>query len=262
VQDGPVTDEYPPQRPERVLGVHEDVLERLGPELLWGELATTRDLRLELVEDRYGVSRTAAREVVRVLEAMGVVSSRRRVGITVRPRAEWNVLDPRLIRWRLAGPERADQLRSLSQLRAGVEPIAASLAAQNATPDQCGELTAAVISMSVTGSAEDLEAYLAADIRFHRALLEASGNELFASLTDVVAEVLAGRTHHQLMPSRPEPTAVRLHGDVAEAISAHDAPRAEAAMRAILVEASEAMERLYAAGDGETVPETAGDVPA
>src|SRR6476661_3816784 len=152
-------------------GVHHDVLERLGPDLLWGELAATRDLRLELIEARYGVSRSAAREVIRVLEAMRVVISRRRVGITVRPRAEWNVLDPRLIRWRLAGPERPAQLRSLSQLRAGVEPIAASLAAQNATPEQCGELTGAVIRMSVTGQAGDLEAYLAADIRFHTALL-------------------------------------------------------------------------------------------
>jgi len=248
----PQQDGIPPRT-----GLHEEVLERLGPDLLWGELATVRDLRLELIEARYGVSRSAAREVVRVLEAMGVVSSRRRVGITVRPRSQWSVLDPRLIRWRLAGPERADQLRSLSQLRTGVEPVAAALAAQHATPHQCGELTAAVIGMSVTGQAGDLEAYLAADIRFHTVLLEASGNELFAGLTDVVAEVLAGRTHHHLMPSRPEPAAIRLHGDVAEAVAAGDGPRAEAGMRAILAEALQAMEQAYAADAPEV-----GEIPA
>ena len=238
-------------------GVHEDVLERLGPDLLWGELAATRDLRLELIEARYGVSRSAAREVVRVLEAMRVVTSRRRVGITVRPREEWNVLDPRLIRWRLAGPERPAQLRSLSQLRAGVEPTAAALAAQHATPEQCGALTAAVIGMSVTVQSGDLEAYLAHDVAFHRTLLEASGNELFAGLTDVVEEVLAGRTHHHLMPSRPEPTAIRLHGDVAEAISARDAVRAETAMREILAEAMEAMEQAVVADERDAdVPVT------
>jgi DNA-binding FadR family transcriptional regulator len=238
-------------------GVHEDVLERLGPDLLWGELSATRDLRLELIEARYGVSRSAAREVIRVLEAMRVVTSRRRVGITVRPREEWNVLDPRLIRWRLAGPERPAQLRSLSQLRAGVEPTAASLAAHHATPEQCGELTAAVIGMSVTGQTGDLEAYLAHDIAFHRVLLEASGNELFAGLTDVVAEVLAGRTHHQLMPSRPEPAAIRLHGDVAEAVSARDPVRAEAAMREILAEAMEAMEQATASDEQEAIGRSA-----
>ena len=97
--------------------------------------------------------------------------------------------------------------------------------------------------MSVTGQTGDLEAYLAHDIRFHRALLEASGNELFAGLTDVVASVLAGRTHHHLMPSRPEPAAIRLHVDVAEAVSCRRRRRAEAAMREILAEAQEAMEQ-------------------
>lgn len=230
----------------RLHGRHTDVLERLGPELLWGELSGVRDLRLDVIEQRYGVSRTVAREVVRVLEAMGVVTSRRRVGLTVRPREEWNVLDPRLIRWRLAGPERAAQLRSLSQLRVGVEPVAAALAARHASPGQCGDLTAAVIGMSVTGQTGDLDAYLAHDIRFHRILLEASGNEMFAGLTQVVAEVLAGRTHHHLMPSRPEPAAIRLHGDVAEAVASGDAARAENGMRAILAEAMEAMEAMVA----------------
>src|SRR5690349_18148158 len=86
VQDDPVVDEAGPHR-----GLHEDVLERLGPDLLWGDLSGTADLRLEVIEERYVVSRSAAREVLRVLEAMGVVASRRRVGITVRPRQDWNV---------------------------------------------------------------------------------------------------------------------------------------------------------------------------
>lgn len=226
-------------------GLHEQVLERLGPDLVWGDLHGVTDLRLELVESRYDVSRSVAREVVRVLESMGMVSSRRRVGITVRPRSEWNSLDPRLIRWRLAGPERAAQLRALSDLRRGIEPVAAGLAARNATPDQCGALTGAVIGMSVTGQARDLQGYLAHDITFHRVLLEASGNEMFASLSGVIAEVLAGRTEHHLMPSRPEPAAIRLHGDVAEAIASSDAARAEQAMRDIVTEAREAMERAF-----------------
>lgn len=225
-------------------GLHEQVLNAVGPDLVWGELADAPDLRLEVLESRYAVSRSVAREVVRVLESMGVVSSRRRVGITLRPREEWNAFDPRLIRWRLAGPERADQLRSLGELRRGIEPIAASLAAGRATPQHCGSLTAAVVGMSVTGQAGDLEGYLQHDTAFHRALLEASGNEMFASLGDVVAEVLAGRTHHQLMPRRPEPAAIRLHGDVAEAVASRDPVRAERAMRSILQEAQTALEAM------------------
>lgn len=225
-------------------GLHEQVLNQLGRDLVWGELVDAEHLRLELLEERYGVSRSVVREAVRVLESMRILSSRRRVGIRRRPSRDWNAFDPRLIRWRLDGPERAGQLNSLGDLRLGIEPVAAARAAVHASPEQCGALTGAVIGMSTTGRSGDLESYLRHDVAFHRVLLEASGNEMFASLADVVAEVLAARTHHHLMPPRPEPTAIRLHGDVAEAVSRSDPEQAEQAMRDILHEAREAMGQL------------------
>ncbi|HEX8973307.1 FadR/GntR family transcriptional regulator [Oryzihumus sp.] len=248
-------------------GLHERVLSRLGPAIVAGEPAPGEVLRLEQLEARYGVSRTVVREVVKVLESMHVVTSRRRVGVTVLPRTEWNIFDPRMIRWRLAGADRMEQLSSLSQLRTAVEPVAAALAARNATPEHCGRLTAAVIGMSVSARKGDLEEYLQHDIEFHHAVLEGSGNEMFAGLTQVVAEVLAGRTHHHLMPAHPEPEALRLHAEVSDAIQAGDPARAEKAMRAIVQEAIEAMEAMAAepgkAPEGRTVggKPRAGDVP-
>ena len=61
-----------------------------------------------------------------------------------------------------------------------------------------------------------------ADKVFHRTLLEASGNEMFRALNDVVAEVLAGRTHHGMMPAKPNPAAIELHDEVARAIRLRD----------------------------------------
>jgi DNA-binding FadR family transcriptional regulator len=252
-------------------GLHERVLSRLGPAIVAGEPAPGEVLRLEQLEARYGVSRTVVREVVKVLESMHVVTSRRRVGVTVLPRSEWNIFDPRMIRWRLAGADRMEQLSSLSQLRTAVEPVAAALAARNATPEHCGRLTAAVIGMSVSARKGDLEEYLRHDIEFHHAVLEGSGNEMFAGLTQVVAEVLAGRTHHHLMPARPEPEALRLHAEVSDAIQGGDPVRAEKAMRAIVQEAIEAMEAMAAEpGEAPSRPPVgrrsgarprAGDVP-
>lgn len=222
-------------------GLHADVLDRLGALVAGGGLPAGQVLRADELGERFGVSRTVVREAVRVLESMGLVQSRRRVGVTVAPRERWNVHDPRVIRWRLDGPERDEQLRTLSELRRGVEPVAAALAAARATPEQCGALVGAVMDMAVHGRSGDLEAYLEADVRFHRTLLAASGNEMIAAMDGVVAEVLAGRTRHHLMPDHPEPVAVRLHGDVADAVRAGDAGAAEAAVRAILDEASAAM---------------------
>lgn len=222
-------------------GLHADLLDQLGRLLGSGDLAEGTVLRAEELEQHFGVSRTVVREAVRVLESMGMVTSRRRVGTTVAPIAAWNVFDPMVIRWRLAGPGRAAQLRSLSELRAGFEPMAAALAAQRATGEQCGLLTGAVMDMAVHGRSGDLDAYLAADVLFHRTLLAATGNEMLAALADVVTEVLTGRTHHGLMPAVPEPAAIRLHADVAQAVQSGDAPAAHGAMAAIITEAAGAM---------------------
>ena len=229
-------------------GLHGELLDKLGRALASHELAAGTVLRAEELEARFGVSRTVVRETIRVLESMGMVSSRRRVGTTVEPREHWNVLDPMVIRWRLAGDGRDEQLRSLSELRAGFEPIAAALAARRASPAHCGALTGAVMDMAVHARASDLEAYLAADVRFHRTLLQATGNEMLGALDTVVAEVLSGRTRHGLMPAKPEPAAIRLHADVAEAVQAGDPTGARRAMQAIIDEAVEAM---LGSGDGE-----------
>ncbi|GAA4299711.1 FadR/GntR family transcriptional regulator [Actinomadura luteofluorescens] len=222
-------------------GLHGSVLDRLGMLITSGALPAGEVLRIEELESRFAVSRSVIREAIRVLESMGMVRSRRRVGVTVAARSGWNLFDPQIIGWRLEGDGRAEQLRSLGELRRGLEPVAAALAARHATPDQCGVLTGAVMEMAVHGRSGDLEAYLAADIRFHRTLLEASGNEMMGALSGVVAAVLAGRTHHDLMPAHPEPAAIRWHAEVAQAVQAGDAGDAERAMRDIVEEATRAM---------------------
>jgi DNA-binding FadR family transcriptional regulator len=221
--------------------LHDSVLTALGTAIVSGEYSEGQVITLDGVSARHGVSRSVAREAIRVLESMGMVASRRRVGITIQPSHKWNVFDPRLIRWRLDSDDRAAQLASLSELRRGFEPAAAALAARRADPHQCRILAAAVSDMVVHGRTGDLESYLLADKIFHRTLLEASGNEMFRALNDVVAEVLSGRTHHGMMPDRPNPAAIALHDEVARAIRLSDEDAAERAMRAIIDEAASAV---------------------
>jgi DNA-binding FadR family transcriptional regulator len=221
--------------------LHASVLDALGRQVVSGELAAGTVLRIDQLDERYGVSRSVVREAVRVLDSMGLVEARKRLGVRVLPSSAWNVFDPRVIRWRLDGPGREEQLLSLGELRRGVEPVAAELAAAHASPEQCGAMLGAVVQMAVHAKSGDLEAYLQADQLFHATLLAASGNEMLAALAGVVGEVLAGRTHHDLMPATPNPVAVRLHGDVAEAVQSGDGAAASAAMHAIIAEASDAL---------------------
>lgn len=87
-------------------GLHARVLDSLGPAITAGEYPAGSVLRTDELAQRFEVSRSVMREAVRVLESMHLVASRRRVGVTVRPAEEWNVYDPQVIRWRLAGADR------------------------------------------------------------------------------------------------------------------------------------------------------------
>ncbi|RSS99382.1 MULTISPECIES: FadR/GntR family transcriptional regulator [Streptomyces] len=225
-------------------GLHSQVLDTLGLAITAGEYPPGSVLRTDEIAGRFDASRTVVREVVRVLESMQLVESRRRVGVTVRPAEQWNVYDPRVIRWRLAGTDRPRQLRSLTVLRSAVEPVAAGLAATRATPEQCARLTEAALGMVRTSRGHQLEGYLHHDVTFHRTVLDASGNEMFARLGDVVAEVLTGRTQHDVMFHDPDPAAVTLHVRVAEAVREGDAAAAEALTRRIALGALEELDVL------------------
>jgi DNA-binding FadR family transcriptional regulator len=203
-------------------GLHGHVLDTLGPEITAGEYPPGSVLRTDELAQRFDVSRSVMREAVRVLESMHLVESRRRVGVTVRPKSEWNVYDPEVIRWRLAGADRPGQLRSLTMLRSAVEPVAAGLAARHATAEQCADLTECALGMVANSRGHKLEEYLVHD----------------------VAEVLAGRTHHDVMFEDPDPAAVTLHVQVAEAVRAGDAVRAEELTREITVGALQELDIL------------------
>lgn len=224
--------------------LHERLLESLGADIVAGRLAPgTRILTADIAE-RLGASRSALREVVRVLESMGLVEVRRRAGVEILPRDRWNPYATRLIRWRLAGPDRIEMLHSLSQLRAAIEPLASRLAATNATSEQRAALIAAVAGMSEQSRRADEAPYLDHDVAFHQALLDASGNPFLAALGDVVGEVLRGRTQHRLMPREANPAALRLHQEVAFAIAEGNPDEAERASAAIVTEADRAVQEL------------------
>lgn len=221
--------------------LHTTVLDALGRRITSGDVPVGTPLTLESIGTEFGVSRTVAREVMRLLEGLGLVRSKRRVGLVVLGIEEWNVLDPRVIRWRLEGPGRDPRLRTLTELRHAVEPLAAAGAAVHATDDERAELVAAATRMRMLGEAGDLEEFLALDVRFHELLLRASGNEMFGALAGVVAAVLSGRTHLGLMPASPVPEALDQHEAVARAVADSDARAAEAAMAAIVGEVRAAL---------------------
>jgi DNA-binding FadR family transcriptional regulator len=232
-------------------GLHARVLDRLGLAVCAGDLASGSVVRIEQLQERYDVSRSVVREAIRVLASMGLVASRRRVGVQVLPEASWNLYDPQVIRWRLASPARVAQLRSLTELRTAVEPEAARLAALRASLSDASELMGLAGKLWAAGQADDAETFLALDIRFHRLVLSSSRNEMFAKLSTLVEAVLIGRTQYGLMPQHPHTEALQLHVDVASAIQRGHSDAAHAAMLGIMARAFDEMSSIWEHGSGD-----------
>ncbi len=226
-------------------GLHGRVLDHLGTAICGGELAAGAVLNIDELVDRYAVSRSVIREVLRVLASMGFIETRRRVGVMIRPATAWNVFDPQVIRWRLASAGRIAQLRSITELRTAVEPHAAWLAAHRVSHDDASDLVGLAAKMWAAGKAGDEGRFLSLDIDFHRRVLRASGNEMFVKLQELVAEVLTGRHHYHLMPRHPHEQALQLHADVAQSIQRGDGDGARRAMVQIMEHAFDEMSSIW-----------------
>ena len=212
------------------------IIDVIGADIISGKLRPGDRLTLDGLQEDFGVSRTVVRDCMRILESMNLVYSKRRIGIVVQDLSLWNVFDSRIIRWRLGGAGRDGQFRTLTELRVAVEPMAAAGAARHAGEADRLALVELAARMRLLGEAGRLEDFLAADIAFHTLLLCSSGNEMFASLKEVVAEVLTGRTQQGRMPAHPREVALQWHERVARAVADGDSDAAMMHMAALLEE--------------------------
>lgn len=219
------------QRTYSSRSLHGRVVHELGRRIVSGQLRENEILPNEAeLGTEFEVSRTALREGIKVLTAKGLLVSRTRTGTRVRPRLEWNMLDPDIMAWRMESSKGGNFQQDLIEFRRATEPMAASLAAVRATDAQLAGMTKELERMAA--AAPDVLAMVDPDMRFHRAILEASGNELLASLSSAMETTLAT----SVPACEPEKMfdAVRAHRVVLDAICARDSVAASEAMFALL----------------------------
>lgn len=231
-----MTDDEPASRADAATLRHVSVLDALGRDVIAGNLSPGTPITLEQLQVRYGVSRGVVRECMRILEGIGMLSSQRRIGIRVQPESNWDVYDSRIIRWRLEGPERDAQLREFTELRLGLEPFAARLAALRATDEERHGLREIVAMMRVNAEAGRLDDHLECDLAFHSAILVATHNSMYSAVVPAVREALIARRARTEIDMEHIMTALDRHARIATAISDGDEFQAETAMQEVLAE--------------------------
>lgn len=245
------SDRYLLHKPQPA-GLHAQVLQEMGLAIAAGSFPVGVAITIEEVEQRFGVSRSVVRECLRSLSALGMVQTKRRVGISVQPMENWNVFDLNVIRWRLESDRRNQQLRSITELRNAIEPEAVRLACKRATHTDAADLVSLAGQLWSAGKEGDNDEFLRLDIVYHQLILDLSGNEMFANLKDLIAEILVGRTHHGLMPQFPHEHALQLHVDIAQAVQRREADAAAHAMREILKRTFAEMSSIWQASGSST----------
>ena len=188
----------------------------------------------------FGASRTAVREAIKTLNGKGLLVSRPKIGSRVEPRERWNLLDRDVMAWHRATLDERTFLLSLQEIRRILEPGAAVLAAERRTPEQLAALEQALAGMQAATPGS--EAMVAADVRFHLALLAAANNELLVPFGIVIEQALASMfaytTNHALHPEQMLP----LHSEVVKAVAARSPEAARKAVTALLDDTDETLE--------------------
>jgi GntR family transcriptional repressor for pyruvate dehydrogenase complex len=157
-------------------------------------------------------------------------------GATVRPPADWDMFNPEVIAAVLAGDRGARLLGDYLECRRLLEIEAAALAAQRATradlvalSSALEQMTSAAVQTAGAPAAEDR--FHDADIAFHRAVIQATGNRALHRMTEPVHRALAAARRPLARPELRLERSLPEHRRILAAIADGDPRAARAAMR-------------------------------
>jgi GntR family transcriptional regulator, transcriptional repressor for pyruvate dehydrogenase complex len=184
-----------------------------------------------------GISRPSLREAIRVLSAMNVVEPRHGGGTYV------TSLDPRLLAQPVSFLLQVDPtaFRHLHEVRQVLEVGAARLAAPRISADVLAHL--GELADAATQALPDPARYLELDYQIHTAIIEATGNPIYISLYESIADLsLESRKQTAQNPAVRQ----RAHEDhlaIIAALREHDPAAAGQAMSSHLEAMRQALTR-------------------
>lgn len=205
---------------------HEEIMEQLQARIRSGEWKPGERLpTMQQLASQYGLSRTAVREALRLLESRRIVSIEHGRGMFVSN-------DPGLLEDPMA-PIKGMETRSLLELleaRHAIEPELAAYCAMRSSASQAKSIRELADLMEA--QMKRGEDHFETDVRYHQEIADGAGNPLLARMLSVVADLSAqGRRETDKLPHMRE-KAASYHRLIAIAIHERQAAQARALMQA------------------------------
>jgi GntR family galactonate operon transcriptional repressor len=219
----------------RRANLHDHIVDALGVRIIRGDFGEGAVLPNEAtLAAELGVSRNALREAIKVLVSKGLVEVRQKTGTKVLAREEWKLLDREVLGWVTQSGQELHHAMGLVEFRLIFEPKASYLAAIRASEDEL---------KAILSACEDLEACIGKpldvmseiDLRFHRAILRASHNDVLINLGSLVALLMKIQVVTTSQDQAELEVGVQQHRDLANAIVKGDAMAAERASQLLVL---------------------------
>lgn len=212
--------------PNKHRRLYQYVEEEIGIKIIEGEYRPGDSLpNEEGLCQAFDVSRGVIREAIKVLSTKGMVRPRPKIGTQVQPRSRWNLFDADVLKWMLRAGPQLEFLKKVTEVRSIIESEAAKLAAQKATQHEIRiiqDLYSELEVMLDNGSSYSYEAYLELDMQFHLAILDASHNEILASLGQTMRLAVHTARQADTHDLKKQQDSLPYHEAVARAIARHD----------------------------------------
>jgi len=216
-----MTEEGPPT----TLLLSERIRVALADEITTGVLAPGLALDEQQIGDRFGASRTPVREAFRQLASSGLIEMRPRRGAIVAAMTPERIVD-------------------IFEMTAEMEVMCVRLATYRMNPIERSHLRRLHEESEAMVAAGDIDAYDQLNGRFHHAIYQGTHNSFIAEQASALRDRMAAFRRTQLREvGRPVRSRAE-HGLLLDAIMRGDGEEAAKCMRAHMLNASSAMERL------------------
>ena len=185
------------------LPLRDVVFQTLRQAILRGELKPGERLMEIHLAQQLGVSRTPVREAIRKLELEGLVLMIPRRGAVV---AEITVSD----------------LEDVLEVRMALEELAVKHACHSVTPGQLAEIRRLAEEFKNTLSGDDVAACAQADMRFHDAIYEATGNGRLVQILNNLREQMYRYRMEYLKDRKSHRNLIEEHDGILQALESRD----------------------------------------